>query len=143
MKKLVRRFSIITGLMIVAMVQQGFTPPLPPGTTVCLTGIGDFYAARVYTSGPTRPYYYIETCIVDQTYPRSTEWFLTDQQYTDLNNPYVGIQVWTKATSNSSWVYQGIITTESGYVTKTSAGDYLYYIALDMGHLVIPPPCPE
>jgi hypothetical protein len=142
-----KRILIIIGIMLVALSQQAFTPStapmLPNGTQICVDNLPDCYAAKVMTSGPNLYNYpYLTYGERIQTLPRTREWFLDDEVYYYLSTTYlVTISVYIKATSTSSWVYEGSIT--SDHCIRNWEGNFLYNIEADFNDLYVPPPSPR
>jgi hypothetical protein len=133
MKSKLFKFALF-GILLCSFSLQGFTPPLPPGTTVCVDGLPSCYAAKVVCEGSE----------VIQTTPRTREWFLMSTQCSyDNGNHHVLIDVYTKATSTSSWIYRGYIYSDDPTVDINYVDDYLYFIDTDYDQLTIPPPVPE
>ncbi len=121
---------------------QAFTPPLPGGTIVSLSGltwwIGTdpqcFYAAKIIASGPTltEQGYRTQASEVIVSLPRSTEWFQTNQKFYDGPNCISTIvYVSVKRTSTSDWVSLGMATTE-GSCTKWVEDNYMHDVLFDM-----------
>jgi hypothetical protein len=127
--KLIRFFFL--GIIMCSLSLQAFTPPLPPGTTVCVDGLPSCYEAKVSLEGSD----------VVQMLPRTREWFLTSAYclWNNGNHQYT-ISVYTKATSTSPFIYRGSILSSNASVDTNYQENYLYFIDIDYDQLVIPPP---
>jgi hypothetical protein len=135
---------MIMGFLIIALGQQAFTPPLPPGTTVCIDGLPDCFAAKVTTYGPSRysPYngVYGETM---HELPRTREWFLDyEAAYHYFANDGVYVTLETKATSTSAWVNCGTVNSNNPNVIRNVSDGFLWFIEIDFDDFYVPIPSP-
>lgn len=152
MKSIFVRIALLC-VILCSYSLQAFTPPLPPTTTVKLTGLQwlnsnnqfvNYYKAKVNVSGPlmsnpSTP----ASCVGEEVLqPRSTEWFLTCHQFYSVQYslPFY-ITVWGKKTSSSPWEIIGSGNSELTICTKTVVDNYLVQIEFamfDLGSFEVP-----
>jgi hypothetical protein len=132
MKSKLFKFALV-GIILCSISVKGFTPPLPPGTTVCIDGIPSCYEAKVVLGEST----------VVHMLPRTREWFLTSETCSWNNGSHdYNIQIYTKATSSSPFILVASISSADAYTTN-HVDDYLYFIEFHWDQLVPPQPAPE
>ena len=143
MKKFFRILVFMLALLPFAIVTQSLTPPLPTTTQVKIWSIPECYAVRICTFGPlwSNPSTQ-QLDIQDVEDPYDPQNVSMELAYYDTSNPPTYVSVYTKATSQGSWVYRGNINNNDQNVTTYSSNNLLYWFEFDFDDLWAPPPCP-
>ncbi|MCK5821989.1 MAG: hypothetical protein KAH17_08880 [Bacteroidales bacterium] len=147
MKKIIRIITCLAVLLSLTIGTQSFVNPAPAPspapsyTMVEISGAGGYYAVRVDLAGPwfeDNTYTVFSTNNIEYNTSDPAVITSTLKYYYSAASEHTTCQVYTKATSSSSWENNGSINTDDNRVTKTTGGYFLQKMSFDMSDLPNP-----